>query len=56
MTEEQLLTIDELAERIKYSAQWIRNQVNFHGMPCVRFNQRAWRFHWKTVLDWMQKH
>ena len=50
---DELLTINELAARVKYSAQWVRHQVKYHGMPCVRFNQRAWRFHWPTVLAWL---
>jgi hypothetical protein len=25
------------------------------GMPVCRLNQRLWRFHWPTVLSWLQK-
>jgi len=51
---ERLLTIDELAERIQYSAEWIRTQVKFGRIPAIRFNARAWRFHWPTVLHALQ--
>lgn len=50
MSEERLLTIQELAQRLQYSAKWIRAQVRAGRLPAIRFNQRAWRFHWPTVL------
>ena len=50
MSEERLLTIQELAQRLQYSANWIRAQVRAGRLPAIRFNQRAWRFHWPTVL------
>jgi excisionase family DNA binding protein len=50
MSEERLLTIEELAQRLQYSAKWIRAQVRAGRLPAIRFNQRAWRFHWPTVL------
>ena len=55
MNDEQLLTIYELADRLRYKPQWVRDQVRFNGMPVVKFNQRAWRFHWPTVLAWLSK-
>jgi len=51
MSEERLLTIKELAQRLQYSADWIRTQVRAGRLPAIRFNRRAWRFHWPTVLD-----
>jgi hypothetical protein len=24
-------------------------------MPCIRLNSRFWRFHWPTVLAWLQR-
>jgi hypothetical protein len=51
---ERLLTIEELAERLQYSAEWVRHQVRFRRIPVIAFNTRAWRFHWPTVLAALQ--
>jgi hypothetical protein len=53
--DERLLTIEQLSERIQYSAEWIRLQVRLGRIPAIRFNARAWRFHWPTVLHALQK-
>jgi len=50
MGQERLLTIEELAERLQYSVDWVRLQVRLGKIPAIRFNARAWRFHWPTVL------
>ena len=55
MCDERLLTIEQLAERLQYSADWIRAQVKAGRLPAIRFNRRAWRFHWPTVLVALQK-
>ena len=47
---ERLLTIEELAERLQYSTQWVRHQVKLGRIPEIAFNTGAWRFHWPTVL------
>lgn len=52
---EQLLTIEELAERVQYSVGWVRHQVKFGRIPVIAFNKRAWRFHWPTVLAALQQ-
>lgn len=53
--DERLLTIEQLSERIQYSAKWIRLQVKLGRIPAIRFNGCAWRFHWPTVLHALQK-
>lgn len=50
VADEKLLTIEEVAERLRYSVKWVRQQVNLGRIPAIRFNARAWRFHWPTVL------
>jgi excisionase family DNA binding protein len=52
---EGLLSVSEVADRIGVSEPWVRDAVNFDGMPCIRYNARMWRFHWPTVLAWLQK-
>ena len=54
MSDERLLTIEELAQRLQYSVDWIRTQVRAGRLPAIRFNRRAWRFHWLTVLAALQ--
>jgi excisionase family DNA binding protein len=53
--DDKLLTIGELADRLQYSTDWIREQVRAGRIPVIRFNSRAWRFHWPTVLAALQK-
>jgi excisionase family DNA binding protein len=48
--QERLLTVEEVAERLQYSVDWVRQQVRLGKIPAIRFNARAWRFHWPTVL------
>jgi predicted DNA-binding transcriptional regulator AlpA len=52
---EGLLTVPELADRCQASQDWVYDQVNCRKMPCIRINARMWRFHWPTVLAWLQK-
>jgi hypothetical protein len=47
---ECLITVTELADRLRYSPGWVRAQVRAGEIPCIKFNSRAWRFHWPTVL------
>jgi len=47
---ERLMTVSELAVRLRYSPGWVRSQVRAGEIPCIKFNSRAWRFHWPTVL------
>jgi hypothetical protein len=53
MIEEKLLTVDDMAERLQVSPDWILDQVKFWGMPCIKRNARFFRFHWPTVLAWL---
>jgi excisionase family DNA binding protein len=55
MSDERLLTIEELAQRLQYSVDWIRTQVRAGRLPAIRFNRRARRFHWPTVLPALQQ-
>jgi excisionase family DNA binding protein len=50
-----LLDVSELAVRLSVSKDWVYDAVNYHDLPCVRFNSRLWRFHWPTVLAWLQR-
>jgi hypothetical protein len=50
MSDEQLLTIEELAARLQFTAAWIREQVKLKRITPIRFNSRSWRFHWPSVL------
>jgi hypothetical protein len=47
---ERLMTVSELAGQLRYSPGWVRERVRAGEIPCIRFNSRAWRFHWPTVL------
>src|ERR1035437_4256875 len=49
-TTERLMTVSELAGQLRYSPGWVRARVRSGEIPCIKFNSRAWRFHWPTVL------
>ena len=48
--DDRLMTLREVAERLGYSPDWVRSQVRSGNIPVIKFNKRAWRFHWKSVL------
>ena len=50
-----MLLVAEMADRLQCSEDKIRALVNIEGMPCSKLNPRMWRFHWPTVLAWLQK-
>jgi hypothetical protein len=52
---EQLLTTEQLAERVQHTSEWVLNQIKFKGLPVIKFNRRDFRFHWPTVLAWLQQ-
>lgn len=52
---EQLLTTEELAARLKISAEWVLQQVRTGRIPAIKFNRRTFRFHWLTVLTAIQR-
>jgi excisionase family DNA binding protein len=47
---DKLMTIEELADRLQYSVEWVREKVKAGTIPAIKFNSRAWRFHWPTVV------
>jgi hypothetical protein len=55
MCDERQLTIEQLAQRLQYSVDWIRGQVRAGPLPAIRFNRLAWRFHWPSVLAALQR-
>ena len=53
--DEKLLNVRELAERLGFTEEWVHDHVTCGDIPVIRFNSRAWRFHWATVLQALQK-
>ena len=52
---EGLITVEEIADRIQVGTDWVYDAVNVDGLPCIKYNARLWRFHWPSVLAWLQK-
>ena len=52
---EKLLTAEEMSKRLKCNAEWVLQQVRASRIPCIKFNQRVYRFHWPTVLEAIQR-
>jgi len=55
MEKDELIEIEELGQKMKMGAKAIRRLVKFEGLPCCKINSRTWRFHWPTVLAWLQR-
>jgi excisionase family DNA binding protein len=54
-TQKDILTTEQLAEKLQLSQDKIRDLVRDKTIPVIRLNQRLWRFHWPTVLEWLKK-
>lgn len=52
---ETLLTVDQVAERLQVTRNWVLQKVKEGVIPCIRFNARTFRFHWPTVLAALSK-
>jgi excisionase family DNA binding protein len=52
---EKLLTAEEMAKRLKCTAEWVLQQVRAGRIPCIKFNRRVYRFHWPTVLKALER-
>ena len=52
---DKLLTVEELAEKMQMSREWVLDQVKEGVIPCIKFNSRTFRFHWPTVLHALSK-
>jgi hypothetical protein len=59
-----LLTADELRERLKVKASWIKEQLRSRTktrnpgrrpLPCVRLSKNVIRFCWRDVLEWIEE-
>jgi len=51
--EQQLLTVGELAQRLRCSEATIWRAVKNEGLPAYRISARCVRFHWPTVERWL---
>ena len=53
----QILTLAELAERLKVSERWVYEKSRrrcLNPLPCIRIG-RYLRFVWTDVSDWMRR-
>ena len=52
-----LLTIDEAAAPLGQKDHWgVRNLINYHGLPTVRFGKRGIRIDPADIQEWKTKH
>lgn len=58
---EDILTPEELAERLKVSKSWVFEQTrnrakirNAHPLPCIRLGKYL-RFSWSQVSEWLSQ-
>jgi hypothetical protein len=56
MSDEKLLTVEEVAERVGKTPDWGRDQTNAGVIPVIVINPRVWFYHWPTVLAYLEKH
>lgn len=51
-TEPRLLTVKQVAERLRVSAGWVRDQAESGGLPAYQVGER-WRFDPIELADWL---
>jgi hypothetical protein len=60
---EDLLTVDELAARLKVPKSWVFEQTrersrdpkkNPNPLPCIYLSPKVVRFRWTSVSQWLQ--
>jgi excisionase family DNA binding protein len=54
MSAPDILTVQELAERLKLHPQTIREAAMRGDLPGQRFG-RVWRFSWVAVEEWLRR-
>ena len=47
---DKFITVEDVAERMQKSADWVLDQVRLGKIPCTKFNSRTYMFHWPTVV------
>jgi excisionase family DNA binding protein len=56
MRDGDLLTIEEAAAPLGQKDHWgVRNLINYHGLPTVRFGKRGIRIDPEDIREWKQK-
>lgn len=53
--EDDLLTYVELGKKLKLCKATLQRMVNKEGMPHIRIRHQVVRFHYLTVLAWLEK-
>jgi excisionase family DNA binding protein len=55
--ESDLLTVDELAERLRVTPSWVRNHARGKRRPKIPGVKLGgeWRFRWQTIQQWLQE-
>ena len=48
---DRLIVVEELAERLVLATGTVLELVSAGRIPCIKLNQRVYRFHWPTVLS-----
>ena len=51
-----LLTIEEVAERLRVSRSQIREFYRYHGLPIVRLSHRTLRVRERDLEEWLESH
>jgi excisionase family DNA binding protein len=53
MTDEKLLTIEELAKYLKVSTKTVYRMIHRQQIPCYKVANQ-WRFKWGVIQAWME--
>ena len=49
----ELLTLQELAERLKVKTSWLYQRTRVNSIPCIRLGRHI-RFSEKAVMQWLE--
>ncbi len=55
MTDNEYLTIEDVAKLLRVSKPTVRRAVQKQGLPALRLGERVWRFKRADVEEWIDK-
>ena len=51
--DEQMLTVAEVARRMRVTPWTVRSWYSNQGLPCHRLSTHSYRFYWSEVAAWL---
>ena len=55
MTDQQLLTVEEAAERLRFSSATVRRMLRDKELPGIKLGKREWRVPTKALEEYIER-